>query len=279
MSSSKWLVLVVLAAAAPARAQDGFALERFNPSPAGAGWLAMDALDMHGAIGGAGSFTIGYARDPLAPLVTDEAFADVGGAITWDRFRLSLDLASPVAIDGSAVAVDLGHDPDVIVDPRVGFDVRFFGDAAAPLRLGWSAQLFAPSGTRANYESDETPRAMFRLLFAGDLPHFAYAGFVGAHVRRFDQGDELVFGLAAGARLGVPHWSFVIGPEVFGETAFGDFFGSATGLEGLLSARAETTRATGPNLRVKLGGGAGLDPNFGAPAWRLVAGIEVFGRH
>ena len=92
------------------------------------------------------------------------------------------------------------------------------------------------------------------------------------------EGDEFVFGAAAGARFGPSAWSFVVGPEIFGATALDDFFGARTGVEGLLSARLDHFSAPDrPGLRLKLGGGAGLDPHFGAPAWRLVFGVELVG--
>ncbi len=69
----------------------------------------------------------------------------------------------------------------------------------------------------------------------------------------------------------------IVGPEIYGETAFSSFFGaSATGVEALLSGRIEGTADDGAQLRVKLGTGGGIDPHFGAPEWRFVLGIEVF---
>jgi len=69
----------------------------------------------------------------------------------------------------------------------------------------------------------------------------------------------------------------IVGPEVFGATAFRSFFDSnSTALEGLLSARLEGIGANGAQLRVKLGAGAGINQQFGAPQWRIVCGIEVF---
>ena len=71
--------------------------------------------------------------------------------------------------------------------------------------------------------------------------------------------------------------AFVVGPEVYGATAFRSFLGaSGTALEGLLSGRLEETADRGPQLRIKLGTGAGIDPRFGAPEWRVVFAIEVF---
>lgn len=273
---------LAIAWARPARAQ-GFALVRLDPAPAGAGWLVMDSLDMHGKLAGAASLTVSYARDPLT-VVSDQATADIGMSASFDRFRVSLDLPSPLAIKGPDVNVDLGHDPDVVMDARVGFDVRFFGAPLDPLRLGWSARLFFPNGQRESYETDGSMRGLFRLLFAGDLPFFTYAGHVGIHVRRVDEfptpdaaaGDELVLGAAAGVRLAAGTWAVIVGPEFFGETALAHASGSTTGVEALLSARLEDARRGGLRLRVKLGGGGGLDPHFGAPAWRLVTAVELF---
>ena len=73
--------------------------------------------------------------------------------------------------------------------------------------------------------------------------------------------------------------ALVVGPEVFGETAFRSFFGTVTtGVEGLVSGRLEGTGDDGIQLRARLGTGAGLDEHFGAPEWRLVFGVEAFAR-
>ena len=134
---------------------------------------------------------------------------------------------------------------------------------------------------------------MARILVAGDVGLFTYAGQVGVHVRPLDEsptpeaprGSELLFGLAGGARIPVGRaaggagsaMALIVGPEFFGETAFRSFFGStSTALEGLLSGRLEGTADDGPQLRVKVGAGAGIDAHFGAPAWRAVVAIEVF---
>jgi hypothetical protein len=126
---------------------------------------------------------------------------------------------------------------------------------------------------------------MVRVLVAGDVGRFAYAGHLGVHIRPLDEpapesprGSELLFGAAGGAKLPLGHGgnlAVVVGPEVFGATAFGSFFGlRGTALEGLLAARLEQTRDK-LQLRFKLGVGAGLNPHLGAPDWRLVAGAEL----
>jgi hypothetical protein len=52
---------------------------------------------------------------------------------------------------------------------RIGIDGRLVGAARSAFRLGAGAQLFVPNGTRSEYDTDDTYRAMGRVLFAGDL--------------------------------------------------------------------------------------------------------------
>jgi hypothetical protein len=68
----------------------------------------------------------------------------------------------------------------------------------------------------------------------------------------------------------------IAGPEIFGETAFHQFFSGETGTEALLTGRLEQS-GTGRNLRIKLGVGHALVQNFGAAQWRIVFGVELFG--
>ncbi|HEY3817937.1 MAG TPA: hypothetical protein VGL81_12235 [Polyangiaceae bacterium] len=310
--------LVVAGAGVSSRASgqqqvQGFAVDRLYASAPGGGWFVLDDLDLHGGLGGAMSATTGYAHDSLRvtdgsqhqAVVSDLAVTDFAFAVTYDRWRLSLDLAAPVFAKGDCASqctvggyqrtspsFDLGTHPDTLSDPRLGVDVRVFGDVRGPFRLGAGAQLYAPNGVRGDYDTDGTWRGMVRGLAAGDLGVFTYAGQLGVHVRPLDdspapgspQGSELLFGIAAGARLPMSRDGatfLVVGPEIYGETAFRSFLGtSATGVESLLTGRLERTPGSvakkGPGWRVKLGGGAGLDPHFGSAAWRTVVGIEIF---
>lgn len=292
-----------------ARAQrtvDGFAVRRFYASAPGAGWLVMDSLDMSGRLGGAMSISADYAMKPFRvydgsreiPVVAAQTIADFAFAITYDRFRLHLAVPVPLVSRGiggtvhnvqfAGPGLDLASSPDAVWEPRVGLDARVLGGERSPLRLGAGAQLIVPNGLRRDYGSDGTFRAMVRVLFAGDVGHFTYAGHVGVHVRPLDdspvpggpQGSELMFGVAGGAKVSLSRsTTLVLGPEIYGTTAFRSFCQStSTALEGLLTGRMETGGGGGPHLRVKLGMGPGLNPSFGAPEWRLVFGLEVFGR-
>jgi hypothetical protein len=296
-------VLGALLCALGARAQtpvQGFDAERLYPSAPGAGWFVMESLDMHGELGGALSFSARYARDPLRvnglAVVTDSAYGQVAGAITWRSWRFSVGFDFPFAVKGRsgtvggyrymAPDVDLGSRPDTISDVRIGVDTRLLGDATSPFRLGLGAQLWIKSGEEQDYVTDGTYRGMVRLLIAGDVSGFTYAGHVGVHIRPRDdggvpgapRGSELLFGVAGGAKLPLGEtYRAVLGPEVFGATAFNGFFKSeTTTAEALLSGRIEGVGSTGEQLRVKLGAGAGLSSNFATPAWRVLFQIEIF---
>jgi hypothetical protein len=296
----------------------GFAVERFYPSAPGGGWFVMDDLDMRGGLGGVMEVQGGYALNPLRitdgvthlAVVSEEGFADLGFAATYDRWRLSLNVEAPLVISGqsgtmgdyrfTAPTVSVAKDnPDTLSDPRFGLDVRILGGPESRFRLGAGAQLFAPVGATPSvdgsplprlgyYDTDGTFRGMLRILFAGDVGLFTYAGQLGVHIRPLDdsptpgapRGSELLFGLFAGARVPVGKRGdpvLVVGPEFYGETAFSSFFGTTTtGLEGLLTGRLEGTADDGAQLRAKLGIGVGIDEHFGAPEWRIVFGIELF---
>ena len=313
LSTSQRFVLAVgifvVALSAPAHAQQaaqGFAVERFYTSAPGAGWFVMDALDMHGGLGAAVALTVGYARDALRitegsqrlAVVSKQAFLDIGGAVTYGRWRFYLNLDAPLDFKGqsgslggysfSAPSVDLASHPDTLSDARIGVDLRLVGGPNGAFRLGAGAQLLIPNGNRADYDTDGTFRAMFRILFAGDGGFFTYAGQLGVHVRPLDdsptpgspEGSELLFGVAGGAKLPLGRtgtMDFVVGPELYGASAFRSLFGSrTTELEGLLTLRLEGTADKGPQLRFKVGAGGGINQQFGAPEWRVVFAIELF---
>jgi hypothetical protein len=300
------LAVGLQSAVAHAQQAPGFSVERLYLSAPGGGWFVMDALDMHGGLGGAAALTLGYSNNPLVveqgsqrvAVVQNQAFADIGFAATWDRWRFYLNVDTPAVIKGqsgsigsesfTAPNVDLASHPDTIADPRLGADVRILGGPSSPFRLGASVQLIAPTGVRSDYDSDGTFRAMVRAVIAGDVGQFTYAGQVGVHVRALDmsgtpdapRGSELLFGVAGGVKLPVRvngGMAIVLGPELYGASSFHRFFSAAdTPFEALLSGRLEGTGSDGMQLRVKLGVGAGINPVLGAPEWRVVVGVETF---
>jgi hypothetical protein len=283
----------------------GFAVERFYPSAPGGGWFIMDDLDISGGLGGAVSLNSDYDRNPLViagpdgkqrlAVVSEEAFIDIGAAVTYHRFRGYLNFPMPLLVSGTsgtiqsyqftAPSVSLGTNPDTLSDSRIGFDARLLGQPGSLLRLGAGAQLIISSGARSDYVTDARYRGMFRFLAAGDAGAYTYAGQLGVHVRPLNDaprpgspiGSEFLYGISGGRKFLVPDgWAAIVGPEIYGETAFRSFFSGETGTEALLTGRLERT-GTGRNLRIKLGIGHALEQNFSAAQWRIVFGVEVFG--
>jgi hypothetical protein len=294
-----------------ARAQvqaQGFAVERFYPAAPGGGWMVMDELNMQGRLGGVVAISSGYAYKPLQltspdgsqhlSVIKHQGFADVGVAVTHENLRVYLNLTSPLIIKGQSGSlgayqftdpdVSVGRIPDLVSDARLGFDARLIGDANSPLRFGLGAQLMIPNGIRSDYDTDGSLRGMFRALFAGDTGILTTAAQLGVHIRPLNdapspgspRGSELLYGIAAGPRFAVTsdkRIRAVIGPEIYGETAFKAFLGSTTtALEGLITGRIEGTGEPGSKLRFKLSTGRGLHQQFGAPEWRIVFGVEMF---
>jgi hypothetical protein len=292
----------------PARAQqqaNGFALERLYQSAPGGAWIVMDSLDMHGEFGGVVELTTGYANNPLVvqaggqslTVVSSDAFLDFGLAGTYHRYRFYANFTAPIRLTGysgtvgdytyTAPDINLRQTPDNMADIRLGFDARLLGDADSRFRLGAGAQLFIPNDVRADYITDNRIRAMGRLLFAGDEGIFTYAGQAGVHIRPLNdfpipgspQGNEFLFGIAGGVKIPVgPAKRLVVGPEIYGASAFRSFMQAAeTDKEWLISTRLEGTGNSGRQTRVKLGVGGGINPQFGAPKLRVVLAIEFFG--
>jgi hypothetical protein len=281
----------------------GYAVERFYPSAPGGGWFVMDDVNIGGGLGGAISITGSYARNPLVvtlpggterlTLISNEAYIDVGMAVTYHRFRFYLDVPMPFLVDGhsgtlgpyqvTAPALTIGTNPDTIADSRIGLDALLLGKPKSAFRLGAGAQFIIPSGNRADYVTDARDEGMFRVLPAGDIGGFSYAGQFGVHLRPAEDlllpgspdGNELLFGASVGRKFSVRSgWALIVGPEFFGESAVRSTSSGQTGFEGLLTTRLEQT-GDRPHLRFRVGVGHGIVEHFGAPEWRVLVGVEL----
>lgn len=292
-SSSLALVLFLLPGTAHA-APEGFAAERFTPVAPGGGWIANDELTMHGGLGGGVSLTTSYARGSLragTDYVEHYALVDAGFAATFELLRLSIDFASPLVVEGRSggPSINPGTAPDVLSDTRIALAARLVGDWDSPNRFGVQTEVFVPAGERTAFVTDDRYRAIFRGIVAGEGSGYVYSASVGFHLRSLKdrtmeqgpRGSELLVNAAFGPKFTIAkNTAFVIGPEVMGATAFSEFMRhDSSALEALLTARFETIDKWEPMRRIKLGGGGGLHPYFGAPEWRAVVGIELTGNH
>jgi hypothetical protein len=306
------LATMLCALASAARGQEqaqGFAVERLLQAPPGSAFVGQDDLRWPAPLSGGVSLSLGHAHAPLSIdsgngtsllVVRHQTTADLAFAVSWDRLRASVRFSSPVYVAGDSgtaqgrlftgPSANLEHNPDTLSDVALSVDARLLGGETSPVRFAASATAWAPSGERQDYGTDGTWRGMVRLLAAGDHDALTWAGHVGVHFRPLDdsptpgspRGSEAVFGVAAAYRFDAAALpagaALAVGPEVFGATALSAPFSSAaTALEALVALRLDTKPFADSLLRIKLGAGAGLHAQFGAPAYRAVLGVELLG--
>ncbi len=297
--TSRRLLASVLAAAsilvsAPlARAQSGFALDRFDPSDRGSEWFAADSLDLRGHMRPALGIVGDWAYKPLViydqngneltPLIEHQVFVHAGGSLVlWERLRLGVNVPLLVYQKGSSGTVTNGSfntsNSATVGDVRVDADVRIVGTHGGPVTFAGGLQLYLPTGSQDAFTGDGKLRVGPRLMMAGDVASFTYAGEVGFLYRARDEqvdtgriGSEVNFRAAAGLRAADK--KLVIGPEIYGSTVIsnGDavFAKKSTPFEVIIGAHYTIGKA-----RIGAGVGPGLTRGFGSPAVRGLASLE-----
>ncbi|MBI2394531.1 MAG: OmpA family protein [Deltaproteobacteria bacterium] len=293
MSARASLVLasaVVLTAIAPtASAQEGFAMNRFEPSERGSEWFVADTLDLRGKLRPAAGLVMDYGHRPFVSeradgstraIVDHQLFAHVGGSVVFlDRFRagLTLPLALSQGGDSARIAgrVYSGSDKGGVGDLRLGLDARLLGNWGETLTVAAGLRLWLPTGNQDRLLSDGTVRIGPHVSVAGDAV-LSYAARVGILYRGqtdgfggHPTGSELVFSLAAGKRF--LDKRLLVGPELVGSTVMKDFFaGDATPLEVLFGGHY-----TAGDFRFGAGVGPGLTKGgTGSPAFRALLSFE-----
>ncbi|MEY2935826.1 MAG: hypothetical protein RL033_6575 [Pseudomonadota bacterium] len=292
-----WLGLGILAtslAAGPSAsaAEQGFALNRFEPAERDSEWFALQSLDLRGH----GRWAIGIVGDwshrPLVlydaqgrevqALLRDQLYAYVGGSvILWERLRMGASFPLVLVSDGDAaqpgaptLPVSSGTN---VGDLRLSADVRVFGEHGGFINLALGARVFVPTGSSSAMTGDGQLRVQPHALVAGRISSFEYAARTGINVRsRTDfagqrVGTEWLFGAAAGVRMLDDR--LLVGPEIWGGTAvdasFGAFDKEGTPIEALLGVHYRLEQ-----LAFGIGAGPGLSQGFGTPSMRAVASLQ-----
>lgn len=282
----------VISEASAAWAQQGFALDRFDPAEADSEWFALDTLDLRSSLRPALSLLGEVAHRPLATygadgalrasVVENQAFLRLGGSLVLhDQVRLALSL--PMAVyqngtsDGAGSTTYAAPTRSTAVgDVRFSADARLVGMGSEAFALAAGVQFFIPSGRREQYTGDGTLRVLARAMAAGEVGVFAYAAQVGLQHRSLAQGfgggtigSEALFGCALGVRLAGRR--LLIGPELFGGTVISKpsaAFGKAdTPIELLLGVHYRLPAG----LRFGAGAGVGLSQGLGSPQARFIA--------
>ena len=246
---------------------------------------------MHGGLGGAMQLSLGYARQPAVrqrrrriafAVVSDQAFADFGAALTYDRWRFYLNFDSPLAINGqSGVVGGYPFTGPSVISGRTPTASPMFGSAPTCGSSGSRAAVSASAPARScSSRTSNRRRLRHRRRLPRDDPRARRRRHPLLHIRRAarrphpaarrlptpggPRGSELLFGVAGGAKLPVGRAETGSPSSVPRSTArrrsSRSSAGTAPRVEGLLSGRLEGTRDNKAQLRVKLGFGAGLNP-------------------
>lgn len=282
---------ILVVGAGPARAEEGFAANRFEPAERGSDWFGLESLDMRGRGRWAAGLVGDWAHHPLVfydgdgnrlqAVLGTQMYAHLGGsAVYFDRLRVALsvplvllnlgDPAPPYAPD-----LEVAHGAN-LGDLRVSADVRVLGTYGEPLTLAVGGHVYLPTGRDDAFTGDDSFRAQPHLLLAGRAGRFEYAAKTGVNLRsrsRFvdmELGNEWVFAAAAGMR--VLDDRLLVGPELWGGTlidSIDDVFDKeGTPLEALLGAHYRVESWT-----VGLGAGPGLSRGLGTPELRALASV------
>jgi outer membrane protein OmpA-like peptidoglycan-associated protein len=277
------LVLAVsLAAVSEVRAQ-GFALNRYQPSPAGDPFFGV-ASAATGATGLRASFGADYAHAPLVLRTTPdrrEAGAIVDGQLNLHaglslalahRALLSLDVPVAVLNSGDSPTADgarlASPGSAALGDLRAGARLRLLGDHH--FALAAAASLWLPTGSRAQYTGDGHWRPGAALLAGGRAARVLWAASAGIERRwageltRLRMAEVLTGAVALGVLLADDF--VLLGAELAGATVLGEDRRQATNLESLLGLHLR-----GRQLTFGVGAGPGLSIGTGTPDVRLLA--------
>ena len=272
--------------AALAQTSGNFSVNHFKPSERGSEWFALDSLDLRGSLRPAVGIVGDWAARPLvvyngdgslqSSVVRNQATLHAGASLVlWERLRVAFDAPIQIYADGrrgnlgGGVVLLPPAESTAMGDLRFSADVRLFGTFGAPFTLAAGASLWVPTGDPKSYSGDPSVRVAPRILVAGELGMFVYAGSAGVMYRDTDGfgdnsvGTEVMLGASAGVRL--LDRKLVVGPELFGDTVVSTsdsvLSKRATPFEGLLGAHYTIA----DTVRVGAGAGTGLARGYGAP--------------
>jgi hypothetical protein len=283
-----------LAQAAPPQAPS-VALDRFSPGEAGSQWFALDVLELRGRGRWIASVVVDEAYRPLIlrstsggadqAVVSDQLVTFLQGAVFLaDRLRLAVSLPLILVESGKTVVVGGVAYPQPeagLGDPRLGADVRLFGNEHGPVVGAAGLQVDVPIhiGDR-RYGRENDLRLDPHFAVAGRLGPsgiLVYAGRVGllTHLPRdlqsgIPRGTDLELAAAVGVRLWGDH--LVLGPEIYGGTMLdgnGPFATGSSPLEVLLGGHYRHPSGFGAGLGV----GAGLVQATGTPPLRVLCAV------
>ena len=283
------IFVAALAVGGAARAQAGFALDRFQPAPAGDRFFGVEGDDPGGHLLPRLMLLGDYAYKPLVlyrgsndeavgNVVSNQLFLHLAAGISlWDRLLVSANMPLALFANGQSPTVGGFNSPSgaAVGDLRVGLRVRLLGEPRSLVNLALAGNVTFPTGNRNKYAGSDQVHGAPALVLSGENDFLAYAANAGVDLHKEGRfantalGSQMTFG--AGLALLLADKRLQIGPEVYGTTAMtgSDRFSKATtNLEGILGARFRV----GPMV-FGAGAGPGVTHGMGTPTLRVVASV------
>ena len=289
--ATAFLSCALFGSLAQAQQLKDFALDRFQPAPAGDRFFGVEGDDPGGHLEPRLMLLGDSAYRPLelyqrnndqriGSIVSHQLFLHLAAGISlWDRVLVSANL--PIALVNSGNSQNVAGVPidapsgAAVGDLRAGLRLRLLGEARSLANLAISGYVFVPTGNKDKLTSSGEVHGTPGLVLAGESESLAYAVTAGTDVHKQTSfggraiGSQLTFG-AAFALLFADQ-TFQIGPEIYGTTVMtgsDSFTKDTTNVEGILGARFRV----GPMV-FGLGAGPGITRGIGTPTVRGVASI------
>ncbi|WP_441289415.1 OmpA family protein [Sorangium sp. KYC3313] len=286
--------LCLLGAAAHAEAQEparpeGFALDRFQPAPAGDRMFGVQSAYTAGNAAPHIMLLGDYAQDPLVlrrlsgneesgdgKVVGSQLLLHLSASLSlWERLTVNIDL--PIALqsgDGGAASGALLPPPtsSALGDLRLGARATLLGGYFDPFQIALGGYVWLPTGDPEAYSGDGSVRGGPQLVLGGHLDRAVWSLAAGPEFRstkqfaNVEQGMTVHWGAGVGLLLDDER-RLQIGPEITGAITVTDVQQRTTNLEALLGGRYRFA----DDFEAGLGVGPGLTPGVGTPSFRAVA--------
>ncbi|WP_438011786.1 OmpA family protein [Sorangium sp. So ce321] len=221
-----------LAGTARAQAAGGFALNRFEPAPAGDIFFGVPSPDAPGHLEPRVALTFDDAVRPVRlqdtdiAVVSHQAFLRLDASVSlWDRLLLTIDAPLAVIQAGDRPALADMELPELdapqLGDMRFGARARLFGENASPLQVGVGGYVFAPTGSPEQYTGEGATRGAFYASAGGRLgtsTGLLWNASGGIALGSDTSPSRFTFGAGAAALLVDDHLQ--LGPEIYGSSPF-----------------------------------------------------------
>ena len=282
-------VAALMAAASPALAQSGLALDRFDPAPAGDRMFGVQSPYAAGEATPHLMLLGDYAHDPLViktipanqsigAVVKNQLFLHLDGGISlWNRLYVNADI--PVAL------YENGDNPTTTTsetfaspsgakfgDVRLGARVRLWGEYHDAFQIAVGGYVWLPTGNKYAFVSDGKVRGLPQLILGGRVAErLVWSAAAGPEIQAADsyasisQGSMFKWGVGAGALL-LDNRHLQLGAELSGALTFADVQKRTSNLELLFDARYRIV----DDLEIGVGAGPGLTSGIGTPDFRGV---------